>query len=376
MRRLLCIVFLLPFFTFAYAQDTMEKEFKTTAGKMLEMDLKTGGTIHITGWDREAVSVRVRGIEESHPRPNINFEERSSGVSITSRFGGSRRGNSHSDLEFEVQVPKKYNLNLQTMGGDVSIQGIEGRMTGKTMGGALKLDGLKGDLDLVTMGGEVALKNSDVNGSVKTMGGEVLVDHVSGNVKATSQGGNITQRYVTTGASDKPTGEVQISSMGGDINVDEAPAGADVHTMGGDVYVKKAADHVKAKTMGGNIEIETVDGRISATTMGGDIEVTMVGDPSKGDRSVSLQSMGGEVKLTVPPALSMDVDIELAYTRDSQKNYKIDSDFDLTQEESKEWDRSQGSPRKYISATGKLGDGKNKVKIRTVNGDVHLKKGT
>ena len=376
MYRLLCIVFLLPFFSFVYAQDTLEKEFKTTTGKKLEMDLKTGGTIHITGWDREAVSVKVRGIEDSHPRPDIGFEERSSGVLITSRFSGSHHGNSHADLEFDVQVPRKYDVSLQSMGGELSILRVEGTMTGKTMGGKLDLEELKGELDLETMGGDVTLKNSVVDGTVKTMGGKVLVDHVSGNVKATSQGGDITQRYVTTGASDKPSGEVQIASMGGDINVDEAPSGADVHTMGGNVYVKNASDHVKAKTMGGDIEIQTVDGRVSATTMGGDIEVTMTGDPSKGDRSVSLESMGGEVTLTVPPSLSMDVDIELAYTRDSHRSYKIDSDFSLTRDESKEWDHSQGSPRKYITGTGKVGDGKNRVKIRTINGDVHLKKGT
>jgi DUF4097 and DUF4098 domain-containing protein YvlB len=376
MHRLLCIALLLPLFSFVYAQDTTQREFKTTAGKKLEMDLKTGGSIHVTGWDRNTVSVKVRGIEDSNPRPTINFEERSTGVLVTSRFSGSNHGNSHSNLEFEVQVPKKYDLRLESMGGDFTIQGVAGTMGGKTMGGALELEGLKGNLDLVTMGGKITLKNSDVNGYVKTMGGKVLVDHVSGNVKATSQGGDVTQRYVTTSSGDKPTGEVQISSMGGDINVEQAPAGADVHTMGGNVYVKSASDHVKAKTMGGNIEIETVDGRVSATTMGGDIEVTMTGDPSKGDRGVSLQSMGGDIALTVPPALSMDVNIELAYTKDSHRNYKIISDFGLKQEESPEWDQSQGSPRKYIYGTGTIGDGKNKIRIKTINGDVKLKKGT
>ncbi len=375
MKRLLCFVLLLPFFSLMYSQENSEREFKTTTGKKLEMDLKTGGSIHITGWDRDLVSVKVHGIGDSHPTPNIDFEERSSGVRITSRFATSLQGNSHSNLQFEVQVPKKYDLNLESMGGDFTIQGVEGSMEGKTMGGELQLEGLKGDLDLVTMGGEIALKNSDVNGRVKTMGGTVLVDHVSGNVKATSQGGDVTQRYVSSGAGDKPTGEVQISSMGGDITVEEAPAGADVHTMGGDVHVRSATDHVKAKTMGGDIVIDAVDGRVTATTMGGDVEVTMVGDASRGDRDVSLQSMGGDITLTVPPALSMDVVITLAYTRDSNRHYKITSDFDLKREESKEWDDSNGSPRKYIYGTGSINSGKNKVKIQTVNGDVRLKKG-
>ncbi len=376
MNRLLSLALLLSFVSLASVQKDSAREFKTTPGLKLEMDIKTGGSIHVSGWDRDLISVKVLGIDASEPAPKVEFQERSSGLLITSKFGTEYDNNSKSNLEFEVRVPKKYNLELESMGGDLTIQGIDGTMEGRTMGGELKLEDLKGDLNLVTMGGEVTLKNSDVNGQVKTMGGKVLVDHVSGNVKATSMGGDVTQRYVTTGTGDPPTGEVQISSMGGDIDVEEAPAGADVHTMGGNVHVKSAIDHVKAKTMGGDIEIESVDGRVTATTMGGDVEVTMVGDPSRGERSVSLQSMGGDITLTVPPALSMDVDIQLAYTRESHHRYKITSDFDLKQDESKEWDNSNGSPRKYIYGTGAINGGKNKVKIRTTNGDVHLKKGS
>ena len=63
--------------------------------------------------------------------------------------------------------------------------------------------------------------------------------------------------------------------------------------------------------MGGNIEIDAVDGLVKATTMGGDVNVRMVGDPAKGKRDVEIQSMGGDIMLTVPSALSMDFDITL-----------------------------------------------------------------
>jgi hypothetical protein len=88
--------------------------------------------------------------------------------------------------------------------------------------------------------------------------------------------------------------------------------------------------------------------------------------------------MGGDITLNVPAGLSMDVDIVLAYTDRSWhdgKGYVIDSDFDLREERTKEWDRREGTPRKYVYGTGSINGGKNKIRIETVNGNVYLKKG-
>ena len=145
--------------------------------------------------------------------------------------------------------------------------------------------------------------------------------------------------------------------------------------MGGDIHIKRAARYARAKTMGGRIDIDAIDGGLDAITMGGDVDVTMVGDPDKGDRSVNIESMGGDISLTVPPGLSMDIDITLAYTKDRRDDYRIVSDFDVKREETKEWDHSRGSARKYIYGTGSFAGGRNKVHIKTVNGNVHLKKG-
>ncbi len=144
--------------------------------------------------------------------------------------------------------------------------------------------------------------------------------------------------------------------------------------MGGGIKVNKAANYIDAETMGGSIDIKEIDGKVKATTMGGDVDVKMVGDPQKGDREVFLKSMGGDITLTVPAELSMDIDIEIAYTKDNE-DVKISSDFNLKEERTTEWEKSNGSKKKYVYGKATVGGGKNKVKIRTINGDVILKKG-
>jgi hypothetical protein len=86
--------------------------------------------------------------------------------------------------------------------------------------------------------------------------------------------------------------------------------------------------------------------------------------------------MGGNVELTVPEGLSMDVDIELAYTRRHEGRYAIHSDFDLKLEESDNWDNRDGEPRRYLYGTGSIGGGTHRVSIKTTNGDIYLHRGS
>jgi DUF4097 and DUF4098 domain-containing protein YvlB len=177
--------------------------------------------------------------------------------------------------------------------------------------------------------------------------------------------------------------------MGGDIDVEDAPDGAALNTMGGTIRLKNDGSFATVKTMGGNIDIGKADGPIDATTMGGNIRILAAGDsvhstsmggnlsvrlvPSAAKaRNIDLSTMGGTVELIVPKGFPMDIDVELAYTRDSGHKPSIDEPFGLTHTESGDWDYSHGSPRKYLYAKGKTGTGENHVTIHGIGGDVTI----
>ena len=185
------------------------------------------------------------------------------------------------------------------------------------------------------------------------------------------------------------TGVLSISKMGGGIDVAEAPHGATLTTMGGGIHLGNVAVFAKVKTMGGGIDIDrstgtvdttsmgggitigTANGPIKANTMGGDIKVREVGSSSQ-ERDIELKSKGGTIELTVPKDFPMDVRIVLAYTR-TFRDYHIVQNAGLEVRETNEWDTSDGTPRKYIRAAGRVGSGQNHVEISTINGDVILK---
>lgn len=349
-----------------------KKEYNVKPGGTLTIDLKTGGSIYVEGWSKDIVSAEVftKGIDADDMV--VELEQNGNDVEINSYYYDDG-GNHNSGAKTVVKVPNNYNVSFSTMGGGVKLYSLNGKLKGKTMGGELDLKNLKGELDLSTMGGEIVVKDCEVNGKVHSMGGDVIVENVTGDLNAKTMGGKVKQVNVKSSSS---TGsEVNISTMGGPIEVDRALNGAKVKTMGGEITVNYAEKFIYAETMGGDVEIKSVDGWIKAKTMGGDIEAKMVGDPNKGDRNVSLTSMGGDITLTVPSGLSMEIEIEIAFTKKYDGDVKIESDFKLNEEISKEWIKKKGSARKYLTGKASVGGGKHKVKINTINGNVYLKKG-
>jgi DUF4097 and DUF4098 domain-containing protein YvlB len=380
-------------FGIAEAGDTIERTFATEADKLLEVDLETGGSIAIAGWDKNEAHIVVLREGRDWDECKFEFNESPSGIEVTSSRDRRWR-DFNARINVEIQVPRTYNLDITTTGGRVSIENITGKIIGQTNGGELdfdRLDGdisfhtnggkihasnIKGEVNLKTNGGAITFTDSQVNGRAHTNGGSIDVIGVTGNLQCTTNGGRV--RYDNEDKSDKTPAiddVVTLRTMGGEIDLAEAPYGADVKTNGGDISIKKAAKFVEAHTNGGDIYIDEVDGWVDASTNGGDVVVNVIDSHKTSDHAVDISSNGGEIRLTLPKDFSGQFDIELAYTKNARRDYKIISDFDIKTRETDDWNFDHGTPRKYIEGGGQIGDGANKVRIRTINGDVIIKKG-
>lgn len=343
--------------------QVITKEFNVSPGKLLDIDLRTGGTINVKGWDKNVVSIKARLSGRDWKDIQLDMDENSGDIRITSDADRIRK-HWRANVDMEIYVPVKFDVRFETMGGEVTLDNIEGEMNGQTMGGELNLSNLKGNVDLKTMGGNIDLRNSDVDGEVNTMGGNVTIEDVSGSVKGSSMGGNVIYKNVKRKGQTSTDKEIKISTMGGAINLDEAPAGADVHTMGGDITITSASKYVKAKTMGGDIDIKEVDGDVAATTMNGDLHIKILGDGKTSGRDIHLVSMSGDVVLRVPKDFSMDIDAEV-----SNDSYDIFSDFQINKEVLR---RHDDEDDEYIRGTGKILGGNNVVTLEAKNGNIRI----
>lgn len=360
------------------------REFKAGAGGKLTLDLGSGGRVKIEGTGGSSVFVTYK--LSCTPDCEIAFEPSGSDVKVTTRFAESSRHEKSGDVVLDVRVPSRYDVLLDSMGGGVEIDGVTGNFSGETKGGEIILHDLDGEAKLRTMGGEIRVTDSTLDGSVRTMGGAVTIENVTGDIKGSSMGGNVRYKNVRSKegqvaspshGDDPALGDVspetvQISTMGGEIKTEDAPEGADVMTMGGNIEIKNARKFVRAKTMGGDITIDAVDGWVQATTMGGSLDVNVTG--AGGD--VALTSMSGNVVLHVPRGFGMALDLEIAYTKNSRKDYQITAPGGLNATASPDWDYDQGSPRKFIRKAGSVNGGGHTVKVKTVNGNITVTEGS
>lgn len=183
----------------------VEKQFGVGPGKKLALQLRTGGSVDIAGWDEKTVSVKLYLGGRDWQDCRFEASENPSGVGIVSRYEGSKNSYSTS-LRFEIRVPKEFDVEIASAGGEIKIIGLEGHVSGGTLGGDLYLSNLKGEVELSTMGGNISLTGSEVSGRVKTMGGRVLIENVTGDIKGASMGGGVIYKNVTD-SSGRPVSE-------------------------------------------------------------------------------------------------------------------------------------------------------------------------
>ncbi len=376
MNRLISFVFILFAANLLYASADMEKQFSVQPGGTISFDLRTGGSVRITGWDRNEVLVVARSRSEDDEDCVIEITQTPGGVNVLAEYKG-HRNSYNTDIRFEISAPKKYNVSLDSAGGGIILTGMYGTFKGDTGGGEITIKNSEGLAYLSTGGGEIRLEDSKLEGKISTGGGRIVLRNVRGDVKTTTGGGEIIQE---AGFTDKPDvlassdeKVVAIRTGGGAIRIDSAPLGADVQTGGGEITIRSAKRFAKATTGGGDIEIESIDGSAKASTGAGDVSVQMTGDVQSEGHDVSLSSGKGDITLILPPSFSGSVYVKLGFTRTSE-DVDIISDFDLQREKTNDWSSEEGTPRKYIYGKGQIGNGKNRIRIETVNGNVYLKK--
>jgi hypothetical protein len=176
----------------------MDTTMAVTSPRRLALDLKSGGTVKITGGASSVVRIRVYDGKKLCDDCRVQVEQTSRGLELHSA-GDAAGGSKPSGLRFEIDVPSVFDVQLESAGGEVQIEGVAGRVSGQTQSGKLTLRRLSGDVDLETASGDVSVRESFVNGRVHTRGGRVTLEDVNGNIAGTTARGGVTERRVTRG---------------------------------------------------------------------------------------------------------------------------------------------------------------------------------
>lgn len=190
-------------------------------------------------------------------------------------------GTHHTDaqfwVQFEIAVPRNYNVEVNTDGGDITTSDIGGTAFLKTQGGNIITGRIGGTgIREVSRGRPVA--------KLETQGGHIKVMGVTGDLSAFTAGGHINVGDIT--------GDASLHSGGGHIRARQIGGRADLETVGGNITVGRAASFVSVRTGGGQIDFGEVRGSVRAQTGGGGIHVIYVSGP------MEVESNGGSICVT------------------------------------------------------------------------------
>jgi hypothetical protein len=169
-------------------------------------------------------------------------------------------GHSETDGHYTIRLPKRFEPDLHTAGGDISVAEINGVLKAHTSGGKLVLQHLEGTIAATTSGGSITVEDCRGPIEVETSGGDILATNGTGTFHAQTSGGRI-----------------------------------DVRNFSGDAEIK---------TNGGNLVLERIAGKIAGKTSGGSIVAWVQGNVI-GD--VRLETSAGNIDVALPLDAPLDI---------------------------------------------------------------------
>ena len=203
----------------------------------------------------------------------------SSGVEIIGMLPpqAARSADAQFWVQFEVAVPRGYNIEVSTEAGDITTGDIGGTAAVHTQGGNIKMRSIGGTGVHSAVWGHPAAR-------LETEGGHIYALDVAGDLIAITGGGHINVGNIA--------GDASLRTGGGHIRAGQIGGRAELETAGGNITVAHAGSFVSVKTGGGQIDFGEVRGSVHAQTGGGGIRVMYVSGP------MELESSSGSICLT------------------------------------------------------------------------------
>ncbi|MEE4196505.1 MAG: DUF4097 family beta strand repeat-containing protein [Bacteroidales bacterium] len=163
-----------------YSQKIVEKTFPVSPDDDISLEFKFANKVNVTTWDKNEVYVKVSvniNNNSNNDHFELQFNQHAAGLEIESEIINlddltqrkrvvkqDRNGEItvindctvEMELYFDVKVPKESGLELETISGDIEINGVLGRMDINTISGYIDLslpDDHDADLELSNISG-------------------------------------------------------------------------------------------------------------------------------------------------------------------------------------------------------------------------------
>jgi DUF4097 and DUF4098 domain-containing protein YvlB len=256
------------------AEKRLDRTFSVAPGGRLTID-SDGTDLRVDGTAGSQVVVHIllTGSERSLERMTLSADQTGNDVAVAAKHGSGKWtdwfGGWNVDGRIEVQVPRDYNIDIRTSGGDIKVGQLNGNARGRTSGGDIQVADIHGPVEMQTSGGDIRIQQIEGTTRIGTSGGDIEIARLNGDLEAKTSGGY--------------------------IHLDDVVGRVVARTSSGNVIARGVRGDSELKTSGGDIRA-TIDGKIAAHTSGGDVTAELVG----ANRGISVSSSGGDLTVRVP----------------------------------------------------------------------------
>lgn len=270
-----------------FTGSTQGGDIKVTSGDVAEVRVVARQTIR-TDSEQEADEL-LKGLE-------FRLEQQGNNVIAEAKYERQKvwgwKNWPPVSVDYTVTVPRTYNLDLGTSGGDIHVGNLQGTVKARTSGGDLKFAKIDGNIEGRTSGGNVRLEEGTATAKLHTSGGDVYVGRAGGPTSVSTSGGNIKLESVEELISATTSGGNIAANITGPIKQD-----TELGTSGGQVVVrvkKGIGFKLDASTSGGDVDAEGLTLTIEKGGMG---KSKLIGDVNGGGPRLKLRSSGGDIKV-------------------------------------------------------------------------------
>lgn len=314
-------------------EGNLDKTFAVTSGGNLVLQADRGSIqvatdannqVHIQVFRKVKGGTKARA-DELLADHEVTMQQDGNTVSVVAKTKSKlswswHTGQAYLDVRYVLSIPRQFNVELKTAGGDIHVGDLDGKAIASTTSGSVRFGLVTGNLEARDAGGDISVNHAGGTATAHTTSGSITLHDAKGKIDASNAGGNIRIEQAgaevvasTTSGSiilGSVAGDVQVRNSGGDVRIDSVGGDIVAHTTSGSIRVGDAKGKTAdLRNSGGNIELGAAEGAVTVQTTSGSINVPRVkgkldarnsgGDISVGqaDADVSLETTSGSIKV-------------------------------------------------------------------------------
>lgn len=284
-------------------EEKFERTVKLAKGGHVSL-INISGSIEVKSWNKDEVKIdalktsrasSLSQAKENAAEVKIVVQKEGDTLRIKTEYPkrrGSRRRRLSVSVHYNLWVPSKASVRIDSTSGSVEMENIGGEVKVNVTSGSVTIKKAAKGVDCDIISGRLELQDIRGDAYLKTVSGKITVERIKGSIEAETTSGGIEMRKVTGAKTIK--GKVLNGSIVYDGDID--PNGRyTLHTHSGSIrmFISSGSGfELEAKTFSGRIDSDfdiTISGKLSKKSIKGVV--------NKGGAYMKLSTFSGSIYL-------------------------------------------------------------------------------